>query len=351
MSKQSVTWRGYFTVATILVSVNWMIAQPTGSQTIAPELEKKITISGFCLCKTTLDELKRLDSNTKEVPVVEMDLCADRFVQDSRFVNWQGYSLSRFPGIIFQKEQKSDLISKIRLTKDFKGALPDGTAIDASTLTAGEVLKLYPKLGTWKSRGCSDYWNLTNDTISFFVKVDKSKKPQYPVDQAYYLDKPIEGIDIVISCYSLSDSRPTISLSDPNDPLFFLDSIQVNRGVLQQYQPSEIAFVNVYKGENAIKVAGKDARMGAIFIITKDYARKTYWQFFKSRSPEYASVVMDLEKEREIQYVLNGKTLEKDFEKDLFTVNERNFGNLSVSGKKLKKDGRKMTVFITTKSD
>ncbi|MCU0352029.1 MAG: hypothetical protein MUF43_14565, partial [Flavobacterium sp.] len=128
-------------------------------------LAKKITVSGFCLCQTTLADLKNIDSELKEVDVEEMDMCKDGFVMDSRFENRKGYSSKKYPGIIFQKDNNNDFISKIRLTKGFVGLLPDGTPINMKTLTAKDVLKIYPKYDTWKSRGCSDYWNLTNDTL------------------------------------------------------------------------------------------------------------------------------------------------------------------------------------------
>ena len=140
-------------------------------------LEKKFTVAGFCLCKTTVNDLKNIDNELQEVEVEEMDLCKDGFGQDARFVNRKGYYSKKFPGIIFQKDNDNDFISKIRLTKDYVGSLPDGTLINMKSLTAKDVLKVYPNFDTWRSRGCSDYWNLTNDTLSFFVKIDRNKKP------------------------------------------------------------------------------------------------------------------------------------------------------------------------------
>lgn len=97
-------------------------------------LAKKITISGFCLCQTTLPDLQKLSNDFKPIEVEEMDLGKKCISQDSRFENGKGYYSKMFPGMIFQKTQTSDEISKIRLTKDFKGNLPDGTPIDLSNL-------------------------------------------------------------------------------------------------------------------------------------------------------------------------------------------------------------------------
>jgi hypothetical protein len=152
-------------------------------------LAKKITISGFCLCKSTLSDLQNLSNDFRLVDVEEMDLekrCAG--VDDSRYENGKGYYSKKYPGMIFQKDQDEDYISKIRLTKDFVGKLPDGTSINMKALLLKDFFKIYPKLdSTWSSRDCSDYWNFSNDTVSFYVKIDTTKKPQFPIDEAYYL--------------------------------------------------------------------------------------------------------------------------------------------------------------------
>jgi hypothetical protein len=171
---------------------------PDINSTISPVdsiLAKKITVSGFCLCQTSLLDLKKLTTDFKAVDVEEMDLPKNCYGQDARFENGKGYYSDKYPGIIFQKDQSTDYISKIRLTKTFKGNLPNGTPIDMQNLTLKEVFKTHPELfGKWGSRGCSTFWNISNDTISFFVKIDSNRKPQYPVDEAYYSEKPIANI-------------------------------------------------------------------------------------------------------------------------------------------------------------
>jgi len=317
-------------------------------------LAKKITISGFCLCKTTLADLKSMDSELKKIDVEEMDVCNDGFVQDGRFENRKGYSSNKYPGIIFQKDD-NDFISKIRLTKDFVGILPDGTSINMKTMLAKDVIKLYPQFKKWSSRGCSDYWNISNDTLSFFVKIDRKKQPQYPIDEAYYLEKPIEGADIVISCYSISHKNDTFTLFPADEPMYFIDSIRANKAfITEAYQPSEIAVVTVYKDSNAIKIAGQDGRNGVIYITTKSFARQHYWSYFKSKSSDYLKMVPDLKTESKVIYILNGKPLLENYEGDLFNINDSNFIELIVIDmKQLKNDynisGKKLGVVIKRK--
>ncbi len=189
----------------------------TEQNQIDTSLAKKITVSGFCLCQTTLKDLQTLCKDLKQIEVEEMDLSKNCFSQDSRYVNGKGYYSVKYPGLIFQKDQDEDFISKIRLTKDFNGKLPNGTPINLKYLLLKDVIKIYPELSSkWGSRDCSDYWSFSNDTVAFFVKIDKTKKPQFPIDEGYYLNKTIEGIDILMSCYSIFNKSDEFVLFPAN---------------------------------------------------------------------------------------------------------------------------------------
>ncbi|MEO6734629.1 MAG: hypothetical protein ABIN01_25635 [Ferruginibacter sp.] len=310
-------------------------AQSKNNAVFSVELKNKLTISGFCLCRSTLTELKSLDSNLKKVDINEISLCDDGFVQDARFTNGIGYSSSKYPGIIFQKDKENDFLSKIRLTKDFVGKLPDGTSINMKTLLAKDVIKLYPGYDkSWTSRDCSAYWNLTNDTLSFFVKIDSTRKPRYPLDKAYYLEKPVEEIELVISCRSIFNTGEKAVLLSPADMVFFLDSIKANADVLKDLHPQDIAMLSVYKNADSLKIKDLNAKNGIVYITTKAYARKHYWNYFKSISPDYAKQVPDLDAEAELVYILNGKVLTTNYESVLFDINDSNLIELKLIDKK-----------------
>jgi hypothetical protein len=301
---------------------------------IDTSLAKKITVSGFCLCQTSLADLQKLSGDLKPVEVEEMDLPKNCYGQDARFENGKGYFSEKYPGIIFQKDQNTDYVSKLRLTKNFKGQLPDGTPVNLQNLTLKEVFKTYPELSEkWDSRGCSTFWNVGNDTISFFVKIDPNKKPQYPVDEAYYAEKPIEAIDIKISCYSIFNRANNKYKKLFDDPVFFIDSVNVTRIELQNYRPTDIAVVTVYKDTNAIKLVGPQGRDGAVYIETKKFARNKYWNFFKGKSAEYLKAVPTPESDSSVVYILNGEALTKNFEGDLSGIDDKSFLNLQVIDK------------------
>lgn len=257
------------------------------------------SISGFKLCKSSIAELKEIAPDLKAIKVEEMDNGINCIATDGRFENGRGYSSKKFPGMIFQKEENSDLISKIRLTNEFIGNLPDGTYIDMQKTTAKDILKKYPALNTWGSRDCSDYWSLSNDTIAFFVRIDK--KPRYPIDENYYLDKPIAGMDIVLSCYQ----KTTDFVLAPKDPVFFVDSVKITKQELTNYDPGEIASVAVYKDKNAWDILGAEAVNGLFYIETKEFARKRYWKFFKAISNQYLQLVPQPNQEQDVVYILN----------------------------------------------
>lgn len=298
-------------------------------------LAKKITISGFCLCQNTLSDLQRLANDFSKIEVEEMDLPKNCYVHDARYVNGEGYYSKQYPGLIFQKEgENSDYISKVRLTKDFKGKLPNGIYIELNDLKLKDVFVIYPDFKEkWGSRGCSDYWNFSNDTISFFVKIDKSIQPQFPINETYYLDKPVEAIDLLISCYSLKHKPIEIFKEPSNEPIYYLDNIKVNKGVLSFYSPNEIAAVEVLKDSSAIKNEGEKGKNGVIYITTKAHARDTYWKYFCSKSNDFAKAVPNIEAEDEVCYILNGKILENNFEGDLFFIDDSNFIELKVIDK------------------
>ena len=293
-----------------------------------------MSINGNCLCKTTLDSLRHSYNDLNEIAVEEMDLPKDCYAQDSRFIAGQGYATNQQPGVVFQKEPESNYISKIRLTKQFKGKLPDGKYIDLTNMSLKALFKLYPAMkDKWGSRGCSDYWNFSNDTLSFFVKIDKTKQPQFPVDESYYADKPIEAVDFVTSCYRFKEDKVTVQFEDESaDPVFFIDSIRVNKRVLQNYQPEEIAMITVYKNSDATKRV-KSATNGLIYIETKDFARQRYQEYFKSKSQEYAKIISSPEKDSNVQYILNKKVLKNNFEGDLASIDDKIFKGIQIINK------------------
>jgi hypothetical protein len=84
------------------------------------------------------------------------------------------------------------------------------------------------------------------------------------------------------------------------------------------------------------------------------FARNSYWNYFKSKTPDYKDKVPDLKTESNVVYILNNKVPDTNFEGDLFQINDHNFLTLQViTGKRLKNDhkvsGKTIGVVINTR--
>ena len=347
--------RLFITIATLFLLTGIMGM----SQTAVPvESVKRIHVSGVTICRTTIDNLTSLTYDLKLVSVEEMDSPPTCFAKDARYHNGEGYASAKFPGMIFQEGNEPGLIGKIRLTKEFQGKLPNGAAIEMKTLKLKDVLDIFPALeNTWYSRGCSDYWKFSNDTISFFVRIDKSLKPQFPINEAHYYDKPIDGIDIVLSCYRLFQTIGYASFQiNHNDPVIFVDSAVVSQGILALYEPSEFAAITVLKDTSSLKLLGREGARGAVLIYSKEYARVRYWKYFASKSKDYLKAVPSPDIDKEVVYILNNKVLSSDPEGTLFLIDDNTLVSLKViDEKELTNDfgivGKTWGVVITTEED
>jgi hypothetical protein len=58
-----------------------------------------------------------------------------------------------------------------------------------------------------------------------------------------------------------------------NNPIFFIDSVNVDNSELQKYDPTEIAQVTVYKDKEATDLLGEDGKDGVVYIFTKNIQR------------------------------------------------------------------------------
>ncbi len=223
-----------------------------------------LNLSKIKFCELTIDDLKSEDAELKEVKLEEMDLCSDGFVQDGRFENRIGYESKLYPGVIFQKYQSdNNVVAKIHLTKEFKGYLPDGKFIDVKALKANDILKKYDSLEYWTSRGCSDYWGIKKDEqIYFYVKINKGKQPQYPVDEKYYSEQFIEGIDIISDCYSYYEKTKI-------KPLYIVEGKETTEEMIKDLNPDDVDSITVLKDKKAVEKYGEKGKAGVIEIYLK----------------------------------------------------------------------------------
>src|SRR5689334_19698578 len=99
-----------------LILISFILFSNSSFGQLDSSLIKKISVAGFCLCKTTVPDLKSLSDDFREIEVEEMNMGKKCVGEDSRYINANGYFSPKYPGIIFQKDRDEDYISKIRLT-------------------------------------------------------------------------------------------------------------------------------------------------------------------------------------------------------------------------------------------
>ena|SRR5215203_1227952 len=133
---------------------------------------------------------------------------------------------------------------------------------------------------------------------------------------------------LALATYAQKPKRVIKKLGD--EPVFFIDSVNVEKGELSKYSPNEIASVSVYKDSSAIRLVGSDGKDGVVYITTKAFAKNQYWNYFRSKSPEYAKVVTSPQADTTVQYILNGRILKDNYEGDLSLINDKVFQELNV---------------------
>ena len=133
------------------------------------------------------------------------------------------------------------------------------------SLKASDILNKYDSLNTWTSRGCSDYYGIINLKKSYYyVKINKAKIPQYPVDIEYYSEQLIDAIDIVADCSSYYQNNRI-----PNKALIILEGKEVSEYAIKDLQPEDVESVNLLKDKNAIIKYGEKGMFGVIEIFLK----------------------------------------------------------------------------------
>src|SRR5688572_494040 len=115
-----------------------------------------------------------------------------------------------------------------------------------------------------------------------------------------------------------------------NDPVYFIDSVNVEQSEMMNYDPSEISIVNVYKDKDALELMGDEGKDGVIYIETKNFVKKRYWRYFCTKSNEYAKAIPNYTEDKEVQYILNDRILDKDFEGDLALIDDSIFKGLRI---------------------
>lgn len=160
---------------------------------------KSIRLDDIIVCNTTITDLKKKGLN----PVIKDNSTIDSLIKAT---NWgiSTYYSEDSKRILIGTYENSELISSVFLSGQFKGYLRDFYIKDFSNLTVGEITSHFKDL-EWSTTGVSDYWTYGNDTVNFYVKINKAI-PRFPLDEKYYQDKHPVLAMIQYSCFKIYGS-------------------------------------------------------------------------------------------------------------------------------------------------
>lgn len=139
---------------------------------------------------------------------------------------------------------------------------------------------------------------------------------------------------IVFTCFlGYGQSPEEAAKSLGKQPIVFIDSIKVDLAEMQKFDPNQIASVTIYKDSANIGIYGHTTD-GVIYIETKDFSRKRFLNYFKSKSIEFEQLLSSLGNDNSFQYILNGTVLKENYEGNLAAIDDKIFKSLTVLNKK-----------------
>ncbi|MBB4803065.1 hypothetical protein HNP37_003140 [Flavobacterium nitrogenifigens] len=129
--------------------------------------------------------------------------------------------------------------------------------------------------------------------------------------------------------FAQSPKRAVKKLGD--NPVFFIDSVNVDKDDLMKYSAEEISAVTVFKGKEAIELLGEDGKDGAVYVETIAFCKKRYWKYFASKSAEYKKMV-NPDDDKNVQYIINDRVL-KDQPGNLSMIDDKIFKSIKLISK------------------
>ena len=134
-------------------------------------------------------------------------------------------------------------------------------------------------------------------------------------------------------------------------PIFILDSTRVNDLQLKEINADKVAHVNVYKGEEAIKIMGEEGKNGVIFIETKEFKKKQFWTMLSSINAEYKELVPTPDSIYSLLYIYSGKTILERADEKIFSIKPEEIKDVQIIGyaemkKKYGAEGKKGVLIL-----
>lgn len=130
--------------------------------------------------------------------------------------------------------------------------------------------------------------------------------------------------------FSFGQSSEYEIQSLPKNPVYFIDSVKVDKVEMQNFKSEDISAVSVYKDKATLAGLGEEAKNGVIYIETKKFNKEKYVNFFKSRSEDYAKIYSKENDDSKFVYILNGNAMINSSEYDLARLQDIKLKSLTV---------------------
>lgn len=117
------------------------------------------------------------------------------------------------------------------------------------------------------------------------------------------------------------------------NPIFFIDSIKSTKEDIKKLEIKTVVLVTTYINEPINEQIGEAAKDGIVYIETKDFCKKRYWNFFTSKSEEYKKHFPSPIDDLNVQYILNEQILKDDFEGNLAIIDNTTFKSINIISK------------------
>jgi len=116
-----------------------------------------------------------------------------------------------------------------------------------------------------------------------------------------------------------------------NNPIFFIDSVRVDKSGLANMDANDVAMVTVLKEKSAVAHFGDAGKDGVVLIETKAFVRKRYIKYLSSKSAEYANLTTA--GDNNLKYIINSEVQQKDFVDALDNVADSTFISIKIIDK------------------
>lgn len=115
-------------------------------------------------------------------------------------------------------------------------------------------------------------------------------------------------------------------------PLFYIDSVRIESVDFRSLNPNSIAEMTAYKNEEAKKMFGEQARNGVIFIETKVFKKKKFWEMLCKKSEDYCKLVPNPDADSTIRYIYPGKTILERADAKIFNLKPEEISKVKIIG-------------------